>query len=330
MAGFSIDRAQEIMSNFAGKKILVIGDLILDEYIWGSVYRISPEAPVPVVEAKRRSYMPGGAANVARNLCDLGISVSVVGGIGTDDIGRQLITILDKMNIATEGIVRFENRPSTLKTRIIGQHQQIVRIDWEEIQNVSSEMISKIEQYIQSKKKELDAIIFEDYGKGIITQELVTRVLKTIKETSIITAFDPKIGHFVNLEGITIATPNHAEAYDALGRQEPRDLTKLDEMGMAVLAKWGLKVLLITLGEHGMALYERDKSPYKISTVAREVFDVSGAGDTVIASLTAALACGASFAEAASFSNYAAGVVVGKAGTASVTQKEILDAIKRS
>ncbi len=328
MIGLTIKRAEEIISRFPDKKILVIGDLILDEYIWGSVDRISPEAPVPVVAANRRSYMPGGAANVARNLRDLGVCVSVVGGVGTDDVGDNIVRILEEKKIDVDGIIRFDERPSTVKTRIIGQHQQIVRIDWEDAEDIDTAVVDKITNYVVSVRDELDAVIFEDYGKGIITQQVVQRVLSVLDGAGIITSYDPKRGHFLNLNGISIATPNHAEAYDAMGITKPIDLTILDDVGEGLLAKWGVDALLVTLGEHGMSLFERGKPCYKISTMAREVYDVSGAGDTVIASLTAAMASGASFAESAIFSNFAAGVVVGKVGTASVVPKEILDAIK--
>lgn len=328
MGLLSVSKAQDIIKKFSDKKILVIGDLMLDEFIWGSVYRISPEAPVPVVEAKRRSYMPGGAANVARNLRDLGIQVAIIGGVGTDLIGDQILEILAEKNIDTSGVLRFKNRTSTVKTRVIGQHQQIVRIDWEDIRPLESEHITQAIDYIRGHLNDFDAIIFEDYGKGVINQTLLNEVLKVVAGTKIITSLDPKKGNPLNLKGIHIATPNLSEACDALGIPEGIDDSTLRQIGTELLSKWGLHSVLITLGEHGMCLFEKNKDPYTISTVAREVFDVSGAGDTVIASLTAALVAGAQLPDAAMLSNYAAGVVVGKMGTASVKPDEIINAIR--
>lgn len=328
MQRLPVQRAQSLIDQFSDKKILVIGDIILDEFIWGAVQRISPEAPVPVVEAIRRSFMPGGAANVARNLRDLGVKVSVVGAIGDDEIGARLNTLLTEKGIETAGLLVMKDRPTTLKTRIIGQHQQIVRIDWEDCKNLQAETIDQVVAYVHSIKPELDAIIFEDYGKGVISQTLVARIMSEIDGSSIITSFDPKRGHFISLDGMTIATPNHAEAFDALGRPERLDDDALRPAGIDLLERWGIQSVLITLGEHGMALFEHPDSMQRISTVAREVFDVSGAGDTVIASLTAALAAEATAIEAAVFSNFAAGVVVGKVGTASVKPEEIITAIK--
>lgn len=323
-----LQRAQEIVENFSNKSVLVIGDMILDEFIWGSVERISPEAPVPVVEAKRRSFMPGGAANVARNLRDLNMSVSVIGRIGDDDNGQSMVELLANQNIDTAGIIRTRDRLTTIKTRVIGQHQQIVRIDWEDCVDISSSAMEKIEEYVKARENDLDAIIFEDYGKGVISQELVSRVMNVIKNTDICTAFDPKKGHFIKLDGVTVATPNHSEAFEAAGRPVVIEPSALDEVGNLLLKKWDVQSILITLGEHGMAIFEKGKPCHTISTVAREVYDVSGAGDTVIATLTASLVAGASLTEAAILSNHAAGVVVAKVGTASITQKEIIDAVK--
>ncbi len=323
----SVDRAKYITDIFPEKRILVVGDIILDEFIWGSVFRISPEAPVPVVEAKRRSFMTGGAANVARNLRDLGVNVDVVGVVGEDHIGEKMIGLLKEKGIGIEGVLKVHDRQTTLKTRVIGQHQQIVRIDWEDTASIVDEYTSKIIEYIIDNKKNIDAIIFEDYGKGIISQNLVTKILAETEKNGIITSFDPKMGHYINLDGITVATPNQAEAFDAYGEPLSFDPDKLDKLGWGLLKKWGANAVLITLGEHGMALFENGKESYKISTVAKEVYDVSGAGDTVIASLTASLAAGATLRESAIFSNYAAGVVVGKVGTASVTPVEIIEAL---
>jgi len=325
----SIGRAKNIIDLFPNKRILVVGDIILDEFIWGSVFRISPEAPVPVVEAKRRSYMPGGAANVARNLKDLGVKVDVVGIVGEDHIGEKIISLLHEKGIGIEGIARIKNRLSTLKTRVIGQHQQIVRIDWEDTVSIEDQYSSKLIDYVLDNKNRIDAVIFEDYGKGIISEFLVSKILSETKKSEIITSFDPKIGHFINLNGITVATPNQAEAFDAYGKPLSFDPDLLEEVGTGLLKKWGAKSVLITLGENGMALFQEGKKSYKISTVAKEVYDVSGAGDTVIASLTASLVAGATLEESALFSNYAAGVVVGKVGTASVVPAEIMEALAR-
>ena len=323
----TIERASQILNGFADKHILVIGDLMLDEYIWGSVERISPEAPVPVVEAHRRSYMPGGAANVALALADLGVKVSVIGGVGADESGGHLKRLLANKKIDTDGIISVKDRKTTLKTRIIGHHQQIVRIDWEDTDAIDDVCMIEIAKYVRKCKHRIHGIIFEDYGKGIITQNLVTNIMNLIQDTPIATTFDPKRGHYLDLQGITVATPNHIEAFDAVSRKVSFKMEDIELAGEALLKKWGVTAVLLTLGEHGMSLFEQNQPTYKISTVAREVYDVSGAGDTVIASLTAALTADATLQEAAMVSNYAAGIVVGKVGTASVTRKEILSAL---
>ncbi|MCD6460403.1 D-glycero-beta-D-manno-heptose-7-phosphate kinase [bacterium] len=322
------DRAYKILKKISTKRILVIGDIILDEFIWGSVDRISPEAPVPVVEAKRRSYMPGGAANVARNLKDIGVDVSVVGIIGQDKSGSEILETLKSNNIKTDGIIQLNSRPTTHKIRIIGQHQQIVRIDWEQCKEIEDNNIDKILSYVESNKKNLDAVIFEDYGKGAISQKLISRILPVIKGNNIVTAFDPKKGHFIDITGLTAVTPNYSEALDVLGYRKSYDETVLPEVALEILKKWGVSNLLLTLGEHGMAFLELGKELYKISTVAKEVYDVSGAGDTVIACFTSALCAGATPVEAAVLSNFAAGAVVAKVGTASVQPDEIINALK--
>ena len=321
-------RACEIFNSISSKRILVIGDIILDEFIWGAVDRISPEAPVPVVEAKRRSFMPGGAANVARNLKDFGVDVSVLGIIGQDKSGADILDALKSNHIKTDGLIQLSDRPTTHKIRVIGQHQQIVRIDWEDCKEINNDNLSSILNYVDANKDNLDAIIFEDYGKGIITQDLISRILQIIKNKPIVTTFDPKKGHFIDLAGVTAVTPNYSEALDALGYRKSYNESILPDLANDLLKKWGVSNVLLTLGEHGMALLGTGKDLYKVSTVAKEVYDVSGAGDTVIACFTSALSAGATPVEAATLSNYAAGVVVAKVGTASVKPDEIINALK--
>ncbi|MCB1196411.1 D-glycero-beta-D-manno-heptose-7-phosphate kinase, partial [bacterium] len=313
----SYDSAARIVNGFDDKHILVIGDVMLDEYVWGSVDRISPEAPVPVVEARRRSFMPGGAANVAFALADLGVKVSLVGGIGGDESGKKLKTILNSKGVDTTGVFPLQGRRTTLKTRIIGHNQQIVRIDWEDSHDIEDKFVAKICRFVQKIKHTLHGIVFEDYGKGVITQNLINRVMELLQGTKIFTTFDPKRGHYLQLNGITVATPNHFEAFDAVKKKVSLINEDIERVGEELRKQWGVQAVLITLGENGMSLFEADKPVYKISTVAREVYDVSGAGDTVIASFTAALTAGATLREAAMVSNYAAGIVVGKVGTAS-------------
>lgn len=335
----------KIIHKFKKARILVIGDLILDEFIWGAAERISPEAPVPVVWAKKRNFIPGGACNVANNITSLGAKATLVGLIGKDDLAKTLLSELRKRRINTSGIVSDNKRPTILKTRVIAGHQQVVRVDWEETEKLSAAIIKRLSNYIKNNLKNFDAIVIEDYGKGVITGELIKSIKGFVQGKKIITV-DPKEEHFSLYKDldITAITPNRSEAENAIRNIKISDTKnsldiysdklssnrELEKAGRELLRYLNSKAVLITLGEHGMRLFEdKKKKSVEIPTVARDVFDVSGAGDTVIAVFTLALACGSTLLEAAHLANYAAGIVVGKMGTATVNQKELTERIKK-
>jgi rfaE bifunctional protein kinase chain/domain len=318
----------KIISDFKSVNVLVVGDLILDQFIWGDVSRISPEAPVPVVWVKKESYMPGGASNVANNLRSLGANVHLVGVIGDDANGAILKLELDQKGIRTSGIAVDGSRPTILKTRVVAQHQQVVRIDKEKSERLSDDLIKRMVSYIESVIKKMDAIVIEDYGKGVITPALLSKVVPLARRSNKIISVDPKEEHFAYYKGISVITPNNHEASRAVGF-EIKDEETLKKAGKKLLDKIGCKIVLITLGENGMAVFQKGKPMKHIPTVAQEVFDVSGAGDTVIASYTLSLASGADPVKSAYIANCAGGIVVGKVGIAVVTPEELTDRVKK-
>ncbi|MGE4357356.1 MAG: D-glycero-beta-D-manno-heptose-7-phosphate kinase [Candidatus Omnitrophota bacterium] len=336
-----VERLKKIVSSFGKAKVLVIGDLMLDEFIWGEVERISPEAPVPVVWAKKRTYAPGGAANVACNLRSLGANVNLLGIVGKDNNGEILKKELRKRNIDIEGIFSYSQRPTTLKTRIIAGHQQTVRVDWEDTSPIPNSCLREIAEYIEENINHYQAVIIEDYGKGVITPSLLDKIRKIIKKNRIIITVDPKEEHFDYYKGFTAITPNRKETENAirylkikgnipLNINSDKLITdeQINQAGIELTRALGLEALLITLGEQGMCLFEKNKKPYHISTVAREVFDVAGAGDTVIATFTLSLSQGAGMREAAHLANFAAGLVVEKLGVATTTREELIARIE--
>lgn len=315
-------RALEIISHFSSSKVLVVGDIMVDQFIWGKVSRISPEAPVPVVEVTSETLLFGGCANVLNNIFSIGGKVAVTGIIGSDDMGRWVIRQFRKMGIDTKGIIIEQNRPTIVKTRVVAHHQQVVRFDRENKNPVDSDNIKIILEYIEKMRDELGAIIVSDYNKGIITKKLIDGVRDVIAGRNIILCVDPKQNDFSFYRGCDIITPNHHEAGRALGV----DLLNEEDIlrgGRDLLEKYDFKAVLITRGEEGMTLFERNKDITSIPTVAKEIFDVTGAGDTVIGVLALCVAAGASFREAAAMANHAAGIVVGKVGTAAVSQDEL-------
>lgn len=315
-------RALEIISHFSSSKVLVVGDIMVDQFIWGKVARISPEAPVPVVEVTSETLLFGGCANVLNNIFSIGGKVAVTGIIGSDDMGRWVIRQFRKMGIDTKGIIIEQNRPTIVKTRVVAHHQQVVRFDRENKNPVDSDNIQIILEYIETMRDELGAIIVSDYNKGIITKKLIDGVRAVIAGKNIILCVDPKQNDFSFYRGCDIITPNHHEAGRALGV----DLLNEEDIlrgGRDLLEKYDFEAVLITRGEEGMTLFERNKDITSIPTVAKEIFDVTGAGDTVIGVLALCVAAGASFREAAAMANHAAGIVVGKVGTAAVSQDEL-------
>jgi len=313
------ERLTEILDRFKGKKILVIGDIMLDKYIFGKVDRISPEAPVQVVEVIKENYLPGGAANVASNVSALGGTVVLVGIIGNDNSGKILIEELKKRGIDIEGIFRDSEKPTIQKVRVLGQKQQLLRIDYEKKESVKEEIENKITNFLRKKKEEIAAVIISDYAKGIVTEGIMEN-LKTIFSDKTIIA-DPKPKNFDFYKRVSLVTPNVKEAKEMTNKEN------IEEMGKELIKKLNSSVL-ITRGEEGMSLFELNGSTRHIPTKAKEVYDVSGAGDTVVATLALALASNATIEEAAILANHAAGITVGKIGTSTVTIKEIKRSIE--
>jgi D-glycero-beta-D-manno-heptose-7-phosphate kinase len=322
-------RFPALLAAFARQRVLVVGDLMLDEYIWGRVSRISPEAPVPVVLVTEESYYPGGAANVARNLREFTSHVAVMGTAGTDAQGDRLLGLLNASGIDTSAVLR-DALPTTVKTRIIARNQQVVRVDRESREPLSVELTSVATGHVERWLREVDAVIVADYGKGFVTQPLADHISQAARRQGKILAVDPHPHTSIAWQGATAIKPNRTEAFLAAGLP-PSDpvlpvLTDgaLLEAGRRLRRLWNAGSLLITLGEHGMLLLEGEAPPYHTPTCAKDIFDVSGAGDTAIAVLTLALASGATPAEAAQLANRASGIVVGKLGTATVTPGELL------
>lgn len=322
----------EVVDGFKKAHILVIGDFILDQFVWGSVSRISPEAPVPVVDVKRESFMPGGSLNVANNIRSLKGTSYPCGVVGRDLFGRMLVKTMRQQGIETGGVVYDSTRPTTVKTRVIAHSQQMVRFDREKTDDIPSEDLNKILHFVRQKIQSIDVVILEDYGKGVMQPFLLKEVVKLAKKSRKPVLVDPKEKHFTYYRGVTCITPNRKEAYGGYERTVgPWQKTPaLEQVGWKLMKKLNLGSVLITLGEDGMALFEKNKKITKIPTAAREVYDVSGAGDTVIATLALALAAGAKMQEAAKISNLAAGIVVGKLGTATVSPEELKETIRKA
>ncbi len=318
---------RRLIQRFSEVRILVVGDLMLDEFIWGDVSRISPEAPVPVVWERRHSFMPGGAANVANNIAALGGKVTLSGVVGPDESSKRLKALL-RRRVQIEHLLTDRHRPTTLKTRIVAHHQQVVRIDREIQEPLPGSLLKRLLSVVRKEIPKSDAVIIEDYGKGVITPGLIQEIVRLSKKHSRIVAVDPKEEHFEHYKGATVLTPNRREAYEMLGERNTRHLS-LSQVGKTILKRLNSRGLLVTLGEEGMALFEKNGKMTHIPTVAQEVFDVSGAGDTVIATFATALSLGASMMDAAILSNVAAGIVVGKVGIAVVTPAELLERLER-
>ena len=318
-------RLEEILNSFENLKVAVVGDMMLDDYLIGTVERISPEAPVPVVSVKEERFVLGGAANVVNNLSTLGAKAVCFGVIGEDFDGDRLINELEKKSIETSGVVRSSTRPTIVKRRIIGGNQQLLRLDWEDARPISDDLEASLIKQIEAKLDNLNAVILSDYDKGVLTPKVVKRIIALCKEKGIIVTVDPKPKNAMNYVGATSMTPNRKEAMECLGKKSFEDVL---EIGRELKEKLQLNNLLLTRSEEGMSLFQED-GVINIPTYAKEVFDVTGAGDTVISVFTLACAAGVTLHEAAKIANTAAGVVVGKMGTSTVTKEEILDFYNR-
>jgi D-beta-D-heptose 7-phosphate kinase/D-beta-D-heptose 1-phosphate adenosyltransferase len=321
-------RAAELLGKLGDRNIVVLGDVMLDEFIWGDVTRISPEAPVPVVDIRRESTHLGGAANVLANLVALGAKACVVGVVGDDFAGERIrSSVHDKSSLQTgDSLVIDKSRPTTIKTRIIAQNQMVVRADREHRTPVNGQTEAEIIAATKAALKNAHALIVSDYDKGVITPRILSEVLPDAYRRMPV-LIDPKLRNFESYRPATLITPNHHEALRMAGLEEDSD-EGLQMVARAIRKRLSCDAVLITRGDRGMMLIEGDQDSINVQTVAREVFDVTGAGDTVIAALAAALAAGASMAEAAVLANHAAGIVVGKLGTATATVQEVLESIK--
>ncbi len=338
MDTLSIPRVKTLLAAANRTRILVVGDVMLDQFIWGSVTRISPEAPVPVVDFVRESFMPGGAANVARNVSALDAQTELFGLIGRDDAGKRLKELLTAQKVDCRGLLTHNERPTSIKTRIVAHQQQVVRVDREARVDADGPTTRRLLTALEPSLLASDAVVVGDYGKGVVTQTLLDGLKQFCRARGIWLSVDPKPVHTLNLSGLSLITPNRKEAFELAGIPDgsstdrpanPLEDTKLLQAADQLLRELAPALLLITLGDQGMLLCQRHGPPFHIPTVAQEVFDVSGAGDTVIASFTLAIAAGASPIEAAILSNHAAGVVVGKIGTATVTPEELVASFRR-
>jgi D-beta-D-heptose 7-phosphate kinase/D-beta-D-heptose 1-phosphate adenosyltransferase len=316
----------------AKTRLLVVGDVMLDHFIWGNVRRISPEAPVPVVEVTKETWYPGGAANVARNIAPFSNHVQLMGRIGQDSAADKLRELLLVDEVDPSPLLVSGEVPTISKARVTARQQQIVRVDREQLLRLTSEELAEVEQRLRRLAPELDAVIIEDYGKGFVTAELVEVIATIAAESQLIVTVDPSPHNPLTWRGVSLVKPNRLEAFAAAGVADhllpgpPDQNEELLQVGQILMAKWDTPKILITLGEQGMLLFQRDTAPHHIPTRAREVFDVSGAGDTAIALLTLALAAGHDAISAAEIANRASGVVVGKLGTARLTPAELLAA----
>jgi D-beta-D-heptose 7-phosphate kinase/D-beta-D-heptose 1-phosphate adenosyltransferase len=329
-----LTRLEQILDRASSRRIMVIGDLMLDEFVWGKVGRISPEAPVPVVEVTGESFYPGGAANVARNLREFVDHVAIIGLLGKDRSGEQLRELLSEQKIDTLDAVADATFHTIVKTRIIARNQQVVRVDRERFVGPSASQIEEVVAGVRKNIPETDAIIFEDYGKGFLSTDLVLPIADAARSAGKIVAADPNPRNLVEWRGVTVIKPNRTEAFLAAGTPtrdsdtDPSEDMDLKRAGETLLKKWEAENVLITLGEHGMMLFQEKETPHYIPAKAQEVFDVSGAGDTAIALFTLGLACGATPTEAAEIANHASAVVVSKLGTATVTRDELMSSFR--
>ncbi|MEX2151904.1 MAG: D-glycero-beta-D-manno-heptose-7-phosphate kinase [Gemmatimonadaceae bacterium] len=318
----SRDRLEALLQAAARTRIVAVGDAMLDEYLVGDVERISPEAPVPVMRVRERRYALGGAANVAQNVVATGAECRLVAAIGDDAAGKRLTTMLDEIGVPKRGLLSV-SRPTTRKTRVVARSQQLVRIDDEDDADLTATDAARIVAAIEDAVTDADALVLEDYNKGVLVPTVITRAIEIARARRVPVVVDPKYRHFFAYRGATVFKPNRRELESALGASV--DLEHPEAIPSAI-ERLGVDYLLLTLGERGMVLASRDGPPKSVPTVAREVYDVVGAGDTVTAYLAAVLGAGGTAAEAAVIANYAAGVEVGKLGAATVSATEVLEA----
>ncbi len=324
--GVSPQSLERYLRRFHRGQVLVIGDLMLDHYIWGAVSRISPEAPVPVVHVERESLRPGGAANVYNNILSLGGKAEVCGVIGQDESGQSLLRELGFRRQRHPGIIVDASRPTTRKARIVAHSQQVVRYDVERREDISPQATRRIVKHVESRLGSISCMVISDYAKGVITPSLMAQVGRLARSRNIPIIVDPKVEHFPYYADATVLTPNHMEAQQAAGLSG-HNHQAIHDIGHSLRQKLGCEAVLVTRGEQGMCLCESSGASWHIPTMARQVYDVTGAGDTVVSTLALAMSVGASIQEASIMANYAAGVVVGLVGTVSITKAQLREAI---
>lgn len=325
-------KLESILKGFPRVRLLVVGDIMMDRSIFGKVSRISPEAPVPVIIAETEDFNLGGAANVAHNIRSLGGMVSLCGIVGDDENGKKIYKKIVERGIRTQGIFFEQGRQTTVKTRIIAHHphyQQLVRVDRETTDHPKASTLRNLSRFLTEKIEDFDGVVFSDYGKGLLTRKLIQTIVERARQSKKLIMVDPKVKNFFFFKGATVITPNTNEASEA-SRIPVTDQSSVEKIGRSLLKRLKCSALVITQGEKGMIIFERDQRPYRVPTVAKEVYDVTGAGDTVIGTMALALGTGrrVSVKDAASLANYAAGIVVGKVGTAIVSSEELLKVIK--
>jgi D-beta-D-heptose 7-phosphate kinase/D-beta-D-heptose 1-phosphate adenosyltransferase len=324
-----IQKMVEAIRTFSDRQVLVVGDIMMDEFLWGEVSRISPEAPVPIVKVERQTYLLGGAANVVNNLLGLGGQVLLAGVVGSDGTGRRLKKKLKSLGTSTEGIIVEEGRPTAIKTRVIAHQQQVVRVDRERVAPILPESMKAILEVVKRNMPRIQGIIVSDYGKGVVSRDLMIGLKKAADKKDLPILVDPKPGNLGWYDRVTLITPNQLEAELAAGKRI------LDEEGLVwagrqLLKKIKCQSVLITRGQEGMTLFLKNRPVQHIPTVAKKVFDVSGAGDTVIATLLLSLVSGMSLPQACVMANFAAGIVVGEVGTAAVQAGELIRVLEEA
>jgi rfaE bifunctional protein kinase chain/domain len=328
MIKISNKRLKELKNNFKGKRIAIIGDMMLDIYYWGDVKRISPEAPVPVLEVENEIFRFGGAANCALNIAKLGGQPDPIGVIGYDSFGTVFNSLLSEANISHHGIIEDDHRPTTAKTRVIADSQHIVRIDKESKEIINTTVQKKLFDYLQSIIKHIDGIILQDYNKGVLTKSLIKKTIQLANKYDKLVTVDPKFNNFFEYKNVTVFKPNRKEAEDVLGMRIRSD-EDISFAGKTLLKKMNAANILLTLGEGGIAVFEKNKPEKRMPTKARKVADVSGAGDTVISALTMALAAGASIIEASFLANYAGGIVCEEVGIVPIELDKLFETISK-
>ena len=328
----SKDQLTQAIDRFSKARIAVLGDIILDEFIWGDVSRISPEAPVPVLDVERETKLLGGAANVVRNMGALGADAVLCGVMGDDAMGREIVAALSHMGLRSDGLVMEKSRPTSIKTRVVARNQQIVRYDRESRAEIRPESVRRILDFATATFPHIDAVVISDYGKGLISEPLMKGLRTLIGRTSfnpdMVVTVDPKTGNFEHYTGVDVITPNHHEAAQFCGFKIVDEET-LRKAGRKMLGALNCRSVLITQGKDGMTLFERHGEITHIPTVAKKVFDVTGAGDTVISAISLGLAVGMDLKAAAYVANVAAGIVVGEVGTSAATAAVVKEAIMK-